>query len=89
MTEATTAPSASLKPASAGEFDVELVAVPCPPPVKPRIPRDQRSLLDLDRRDFIMMSAGVGGTLAAVLLGLGVAKLLQGKSEDKTSNGTE
>ena len=38
-----------------GEFDVELVAVPCPPAVMPRKPRDQRSLVELDRRDFIMM----------------------------------
>jgi len=69
------------------EYDVELVAIPCPPPVAPRKPREQRSLFDLDRRDFLMMSAGVGGTVAAVLFGLGVAKLLQRKPEEPVKVG--
>lgn len=41
---------------------------------------DQRSLLDLDRRDFIMIAAGAFGVLVAILLGVGMATLFQPKS---------
>jgi hypothetical protein len=76
--------AASIAPA--GEFDVELFAVPCAPP-KPVKPRDQRSLFAIDRRDFIMMGAGVGATLTAVVVGLVAARALQSKStEDKSGD---
>jgi hypothetical protein len=72
---------------SADNFDVDLVAVPCPPP-QPRKPRDQRSLFDLDRRDFIMMGTGVGGSVLAVLAGLLMAKAFQRKpTEEKPKPG--
>jgi hypothetical protein len=66
--------------AVASEYDVDLVAVPCAPPRKPR---DQRSLIDLDRRDFIMMGAGVFGSIIAVLGGLLMAKAFQRKPTDE------
>ena len=65
-------------PPMAGGFDVELVAIPFAPP-KPVKPRDQRSLFQLDRRDFIMLGTGAGATVAAVLVGLVAAKALQTK----------
>jgi eukaryotic-like serine/threonine-protein kinase len=64
------------------EFDVELIAIPIPPPGKPRRPGDKRSLFDLDQRDFIMLGLGVAGTIIAVLLGLVLAKAVSGKKPD-------
>jgi hypothetical protein len=81
-------PAALASMAPAGEFDVELVAIPCPPP-KPVKPREQRGLFELDRRDFIMMAVGAGGTIAAVLAGLVLAKALQRKPVDETSTSSE
>jgi hypothetical protein len=69
-------------PAPADGFDVDLVAVPCPPP-QPVTPRDQRGLFELDRRDFIMMGAGVGGSVIAVLAGLLMARTFSRKSDEK------
>lgn len=70
--------------ATPGEFDVELVAIPAPPPVKPKRPGDKRSLLELDSRDFIMLGAGVVGTILAVLMGLVLAKAIGGKKPEAT-----
>jgi len=74
------APPSATPPADG--FDVDLVAVPCPPPQPPK-PRDQRSLFDLDRRDFIMMGAGVGGSVIAVLAGLLMARAFQRKPAEE------
>ncbi len=71
-----------------GDFDVELIAIPCAPP-KPVKPRDQRSLFEPDRRDFIMLGAGVGATVAAVLVGLLAAKAFQSKPAENKSNETD
>jgi hypothetical protein len=84
------APAAPAPPAAAplqmaatpGEFDVELVAIPAPPPVKPKRPGDKRSLLELDNRDFIMLGAGVVGTILAVLMGLVLAKAIGGQKPE-------
>lgn len=74
-------PAPAAAPAPVGtEYDVDLVAVPCPPPRKPR---DERSFFDLDRRDFIMAGTGVLGSLLAVLFGLLMAKAFQRKPEEK------
>jgi serine/threonine protein kinase len=66
------------------EFDVELVAVP-PPAAAPMMPSpmrgrpadEERSLTDLDRRDFIMAGAGGGVVLFAILAGYGLSRLLK------------
>jgi hypothetical protein len=80
-----TLPTAPTRP-TGSDFDVELVAVPCAPP-KPVKPRDQRRLFELDRRDFIMMGAGVSATLIAVVVGLVASKALQSKpAEDKSGD---
>ncbi len=65
-------------PATA-EYDVELMAIPFPPATKPRLPRDQRPLYDMDRRDFLMLGGGVIGTVIAILAAMGLAKALRKK----------
>jgi serine/threonine protein kinase len=69
-------PVATTPPASVGEYDVELVAIPVPPP-KGKLPGTKRTLFDLDRRDFIMLAAGAGGAVAAILSAMGLAKLVR------------
>lgn len=61
----------------AGEYDVELVAIPCPPPGKPKRPGDPRSLLDMDRRDFIMFGGGIASALVTILATVGLVRLLR------------
>ncbi len=75
--------------ASPGDFDVELVAIPAPPPVKPRRPGDKRSLLELDQRDFLLLGAGVAGTIIAVLMGLVLAKAVSGKKPAESPTAIE
>lgn len=63
--------------------DVELVTAappqPAPPPkpVYVKVP-DDRPLLDLNRRDMLMLTAGGVGVVAALAAGYGLAKLVQG-----------
>ncbi|HLW66027.1 MAG TPA: serine/threonine-protein kinase [Gemmataceae bacterium] len=61
------------------EYDVELVPIPFPPAVIPRKPGSRRSLLDLDRRDFIMLGTGMVGGLLAILAAIGLNKLANRK----------
>ena len=65
--------------AAADEYDVELVPIPFPPAIIPKKPGSQRSLLDMDRRDFIMLGTGVVGTLLAILAAIGLNKLANRK----------
>jgi hypothetical protein len=66
--------------------DVELVTVAPPPPPPPAPPPkpvyvklpDDRSLLDLNRRDMLMLTAGGVGVVAALAAGYGLAKVVQG-----------
>jgi serine/threonine protein kinase len=53
------------------EVGVELVSLPAPaaPPARP--------LYDLDRRDFIMLSAGAGGVITAILAGFLAARAVR------------
>jgi hypothetical protein len=51
-------------------------------PPKPIKPRDQRPLYELDRRDFILLGAGVAGTLIAILTAMGLARLVR-RPDDK------
>lgn len=53
------------------EFDVELVPLPPPPSA------DDRSLAELNRRDVIMLAAGAGGVLVAILAGYGLSRLVK------------
>jgi serine/threonine protein kinase len=74
------------------EVDVELVVDPMPPVVIPMPApapqvqivkvKDERSLVDLDRRDWIMLASGAAGVLFAVGLGYGLARLLRRKPEE-------
>jgi serine/threonine-protein kinase len=66
-------------PAATAEFDVELVAIPFPPTGKPKKPGDQRGLLDMDRRDFIMFGSGIVGALITVLATAGLVSLVRRK----------
>jgi hypothetical protein len=72
-------PPATTLPPAVVEYDVELVAVPFPPAAIPKKPGAQRSLLDMDRRDFIMLGAGIFGTLGAVLAAVGLYKIANKK----------
>ena len=59
------------------EIDVELVTLPPPVPMPVRERPVERSLFDLDRRDFIMLGVGASGVLTAVVMGVGLASLLR------------
>ena len=61
------------------QYDVEVVAaVPPPPEPKKRREGEPRSLFELDKRDWIMVSFGAGVVLLAVLIGLGLSRLMRG-----------
>ncbi len=76
------------------EMDVELVTIPAPaavvppppapspfavgPPVIVKAP-DDRSLMDLNRRDMMLLGMGGFGVLAAVGMGYGLAQLIRRK----------
>ena len=69
------------------EVDVELVPDPAAPvyypaPAAVPPPARERTLLELDRRDWIMLAAGAVGVLGAVGLGYGVARLARRKPEE-------
>ncbi len=59
-------------------YDVELV------PTRD-LPRSDRSLLELDRRDLVMLSAGGGLVLTAIVLGWGIAQMVARPMSVETS----
>jgi len=68
--------------------DVELVTAAPPPPAPPPKPvyvkvPDDRPLLDLNRRDMLMLTAGGVGVVAALAAGYGLAKVVQGMRAPK------
>jgi hypothetical protein len=81
-----TKPAAPLPPPAEPTIDVELVTLP-PPAPPPRIPEPEpepdRTLFDLDQRDFIMLAAGAGGVLVAVVLGVLLAGALRPQVTEK------
>jgi serine/threonine protein kinase len=72
-----------------GEINVELVPVPervsaaLPVPVSPQVRAtpDERGLLELDRRDWVMLAVGAASVLCAVGAGYGLARLVRKKPE--------
>ncbi len=80
------------------DFDVELIPFSATKSILPSDIAEQRManeipmrpLFDLDRRDFLMLSFGAGGVLAAIGLGIGIAKMNSGKirggEEEKKEN---
>jgi hypothetical protein len=74
------------RPVVEEEVDVELVldtgAVSIAPQVQIVKVKEERSLLEPDRRDWIMLAAGASGVLVAVGLGFGLARLLRKKPEE-------
>jgi len=79
-----TAPKLAPVPApvqTSAEYDVEIVTAPIPQPAaappKPKGDGDDRSLLDLDRRDYMMAGIGGGLVLSAILAGYGISRLFR------------
>jgi hypothetical protein len=72
-------------PGDEDEVNVELVPEPLPlpaaPPPLPEV-REERGLLEFDRRDWIMLAAGAASVLGAVGLGYGLARLVRKKPEE-------
>ncbi|MGL6076897.1 MAG: serine/threonine-protein kinase [Fimbriiglobus sp.] len=79
----TTAPIPSLQDPNPAMVDVNVELVPWPPPAPAAVPvaQEPRSLLDPDRRDFLMLGFGAGGVIFAGALGLGLARLLRTPKE--------
>jgi serine/threonine protein kinase len=77
-------PAPPPRPADDDMVDVELVTAAPPPPPPPPPPKpvyikvpDDRSLLDLNRRDMLMLTTGGVGVVAALAAGYGLAKVVQ------------
>ncbi len=76
---------AAPRPVVEDEVNVELVTMPLPAPVpqvQPVKVKDDRGLLEFDRRDWIMLAAGAASVLAAVGVGYGLARLVRKKPEE-------
>jgi hypothetical protein len=74
------------------EVEVELVAMPAPGPrAEPLIEPlpDERGLLELNRRDLIMLIGGGTGVIGALGVGYGLARLLRGLKSSPAETSTE
>ncbi len=74
------------------EVEVELVAMPAPGPrAEPLIEPlpDERGLLELNRRDLIMLIGGGTGVIGALGVGYGLARLLRGLKSSPAETGTD
>ncbi|VTR97639.1 serine/threonine-protein kinase [Tuwongella immobilis] len=65
-------------PAMVRPEDVDVELIPIPPP-EGAVSREERPLTELDRRDIIMLAAGGGGVLFAILSGYALAQLVRRK----------
>jgi eukaryotic-like serine/threonine-protein kinase len=73
------------RPVVEDEVNVELVTMPPAPALPQALPvtvKDDRGLLEFDRRDWIMLAAGAASVLAAVGVGYGLARLVRKKPEE-------
>ena len=70
------------KPLNMEDFDIEVVMIEPPPKKKRRGEEEPRGLLELDRRDFLMLGLGGGGVCFAILVGMGLAKIIRKKEND-------
>lgn len=80
------------RPEFEDEVNVELVPEPLPGPVAMPLPlepevqivkvKEERGLLEFDRRDWIMLAAGAASVLVAVGVGYGLARLVRKKPEE-------
>jgi hypothetical protein len=72
-------------PPASAEVDVELVPESAPVLLPAQVvaaAKEERSLFDPDRRDWIMLAAGAAGVLLAVGLGYGIARLMRKPPEE-------
>ena len=66
------------------DYDVELVSVTVPDP-RGRMDDESRGLLEPNRRDLIMLCAGAGFVVTAMLAGWGLSKLLRREPPPETA----
>jgi eukaryotic-like serine/threonine-protein kinase len=76
--------SQPVQPVVLADFDVELVSVNVPEP-RQQLDDEPRGLLEPNRRDLIMLCAGGGFVVTAMLAGWGLSKLLRREPPPETT----
>jgi hypothetical protein len=69
------------------QYDVEVVSAAPPPPApkKKHAEGEPRSLIELDKRDWIMASFGAGIVVLAILIGFGLSRLFRSTPASTTT----
>jgi eukaryotic-like serine/threonine-protein kinase len=65
------------------EYDVEIIGAVPMPIVEPKAIDEHRSLMELDRRDWIMLGAGGGLVAGALTIGFSLFRILHSKPDDE------